>query len=62
MAFKTIKQPVDLHFLWSAQTPVILQQVWGVLIIAQIVQAVQMEIADLAGADPFEVSLALLIE
>jgi hypothetical protein len=36
--------------------------VWAVLIIAQILQALQIEIAARAEADPFEVSLALLVE
>jgi hypothetical protein len=62
LAFKTIKQHLGLHLLWSAKTNIILQQVWAVLIIAQILQALQIEIAARAGADPFEVSLALLVE
>lgn len=62
LAFKTIKQHLGLHLLWSAKTVVILQQVWAILIIAQILQALQMEIAARAQADPFEVSLALMVQ
>jgi hypothetical protein len=41
---------------------VILQQVWAVLIIAQILHALQLEIAGRAGVDPFDVSLPLMVE
>ncbi len=61
LAFKTLKRELHLHLLWSAKPVVLLQQVWAVLIIAQILQALRMEIAGRAGADPFEVSLPLLI-
>lgn len=62
LAFKLIKQHLGLHLLWSAKATVVLQQVWAVLIIAQILQALRLEIAQRAGADPFEVSMALLVE
>lgn len=62
LAFKTAKVHLKLGLLWAARETVILQQVWAVLIIAQIVQALRLEIAGRAGVDPFEVSLPLLIE
>lgn len=62
LAFKTVKRHLGLHLLWSAKVAVILQQVWAVLIISQILQALQLEIAGRAGVDPFDVSLALLVE
>ena len=62
LAFKTAKVQLGLGLVWSARTVVILQQVWAVLILAQIVQALRLEIAGQAGVDPFEVSLPLLIE
>ena len=61
MAAKLIKRDLNLHLLWSCKTEVILLQIWAVLIIAQILHALQMEIAGKAGVDPFEVSLPLLI-
>lgn len=61
LAFKTIKRHLGLHLLWSAKDVVIRQQVWAVLSIAQIFQALRLEIAGRAGVDPFEVSLPLLI-
>ena len=62
LAVKLIKRHLDLHLLWSSKTVVIVQQLWAVLIIAQILQALQMEIAGRAGVDPFDVSLALLVQ
>jgi hypothetical protein len=62
MAFKLIKRELGLHLFWSAKTPVILQQIWAVLTIAQILHGLQMEIAGRAGVDPFDVSLPLLVE
>jgi hypothetical protein len=60
MAFKMVKRHLNLHILWAAKLSVILQQLWAVLIIAQILHALQMEIAGLAKVDPFDVSLELV--
>jgi len=62
MAFKLIKRELGLHLFWSAKSVVILQQIWAVLLISQILHALQLEIAGKAGVDPFDVSLALLVE
>lgn len=62
MAFKLIKRELGLHLFWSAKPVVILQQIWAVLTIAQILHALQLEIAGRAGVDPFDVSLPLLVE
>lgn len=62
LAFQTIKRHLGLHLLWSAKPVVIRQQIWAVLIIAQILQALRLEIAGRAGVDPFEVSLALPVQ
>jgi hypothetical protein len=62
LAFNLVKRHLGLHLLWSAKTGVVLQQVWAVLTIAQVVQALRVEIAGEAGVDPFEVSLPLLVE
>jgi hypothetical protein len=61
LAIKLAKRELGLHLLWSAKPVVILQQVWAVLIIAQILQALRLEIAGRAGVDPFDVSLPLLV-
>jgi hypothetical protein len=62
MAFKLIKRELGLHLLWSAKTAVLLQQVWAVLLISQILHSLQLEIAARTGVDPFDVSLPLLVE
>jgi Transposase DDE domain len=62
MAINLVKTHLKLHLWWSAKTTVILQQLWAVLIIAQIIQALHLEIAGRAGVDPDEVSVALLIQ
>ena len=62
MAFKLIKRELGLHLFWSAKTVVLLQQVWAVLLISQILHGLQLEIAAKAGVDPFDVSLPLLVE
>ncbi len=61
LAFKLAKTHLGLHLLWGANPTVVLQQVWAVLIIAQILQALRLEIAARAGVDPFEVSMPLLV-
>ncbi|HLG70059.1 MAG TPA: IS4 family transposase [Chloroflexota bacterium] len=61
LAFRLVKQYLQLRLLWSSTTAVVLQQVWGVLIISQIVQALRLEIAARAGVDVFEVSVPLLV-
>lgn len=62
MAVQLAKQHLKLHLLWSARPAVMLQQVWAVLIIAQILQALRFEIAQQVGCDPFEISMPLLVE
>jgi hypothetical protein len=62
LAFLTLKRELGLHLLWSSKAELILIQVWAVLIIAQLVQALRMEVALRAEVDPFEVSLPLLLE
>jgi hypothetical protein len=62
LAFKLAKRELGLHRLWSAKVSVLLQQVWAVLLLSQIVQALRWEIAGRAGVDPFDVSLPLLVQ
>ncbi len=62
LAFALVKQHLKLRLLWSAKPVVIHQQLWATLIIAQVLQALRLEIAVQAGVDPFEVSIGLLVE
>jgi hypothetical protein len=62
LAFLTLKEHLGLHHWWSSQAILIQQQCLVVLIVAQLLQALRLQIAVEAGVDPFEVSLPLLIE
>lgn len=62
LAFLLLKAQLHLQLLWSAKPVVLQQQVWAALIVSQVIHAFQFEIAARAGCDPFEVSLALLVE
>lgn len=61
MAVQLVKEHLGLGLLWSAKPVVIQQQIWAVLTLAQIVQALRLEAADRAGVDLFDVSLPLLV-
>ena len=62
LAFLLVKRHLKLHLLWAAKPVVVRQQVWAVLTIAQIIQALRLEVAGRAQVDPAEVSLALLVQ
>lgn len=62
LAIKLVKRELKLHLLWSAKSIIIQHQLWAVLIIAQILQALRMEIAGRAQVPPFDVSMSLLVE
>jgi hypothetical protein len=62
LAFLTLKEHLGLHHWWSSQAVLLQQQCLLVLIVAQLLQALRLQIAVEAGVDPFEVSLPLLIE
>lgn len=60
-AFSLIKRELGLHVLWSAQWEMILTQVYGVLLIAQIVQGLAALIAERADIPVAQVSVRLLL-
>lgn len=61
LAFLTLKEHLGLHHWWSSKPVLFLQQMWAVLIIAQLLQALRLHAAVAAGVDPFDVSLPLLL-
>jgi hypothetical protein len=61
LAFKTLKRELGLRLLWSGDWEQILQQVWATLIVAQVAQSIRQQLAERAGVDLFDVSLALLL-
>lgn len=60
-AFRLLKVELGLGVLWSARWPLVQQQVWAVLLIAQILLAIRSRIAVRAGVSPYVVSLRLLL-
>jgi hypothetical protein len=62
LAFLTLKEHLGLHHWWSSKQLLIVQQIWVVLIVAQLLQALRLQIAAQAGVDAFEVSLPLLVK
>jgi hypothetical protein len=61
-AFLWLNTHLGLALFWSAKPHIVLQQVWGTLIIAQLLQALRLQIALQAKQDPYDISMALLIE
>jgi len=61
LAFLLLKEQLLLHLWWNSKLTGILQQIWACLIIAQLLQAMRMEIAAQAHVDPFEVSMPLVV-
>jgi len=62
LAFLTLKELFGLHHWWSSQLPLILQQIAVTLVLAQVLQALRLHIAQQADCDPFAVSLPLLVD
>jgi hypothetical protein len=60
-AFNLVKTHLGLAQLWSGRPNTLLHQVYGTLILAQILLGLRGEVAALAGVAPREVSLPLLI-
>jgi hypothetical protein len=61
LAIRLVKEHLGLGLLWSAKPVLVQQQVWAVLIVAQILQGLRLEIAARAEVDPFDVSMELLV-
>jgi hypothetical protein len=61
MMFNLVKTHLHLHVLWSSHTNVVLQQVYAVFTVAQVILGLRADIASQAQADVFDVSLDLLI-
>lgn len=61
LAFRVLKDHLNLRFLWSAKQEVISVQIWATVILAQMLHALQVRVAAQAGVDTFDVSLELLL-
>jgi Transposase DDE domain len=62
LAFLLIKEYLGLHHWWSSRRELIKQQCLAILIVAQQIQKMRMQMAIQAGVDAFEVSLPLLMQ
>jgi len=62
MAFKLLKCELGLHLWWGARPELVLIQLWLALILAQLLHALQGQVALQAGVEPLDVSLHLLLE
>jgi Transposase DDE domain len=62
LAFKTLKRETGLALWWGANPELVLIQLWLALLLAQILHALQLAIAQEAGVEPFDVSMHLLVE
>jgi hypothetical protein len=62
LAFKLVKRELKLSQLWSAKPSVITHQLWAVLLIAQVLSALRLEIANRADVSIDAVSLPLMVQ
>lgn len=60
-AFRLLKVELGLGVLWSTTWSMIQQQLWAVLLIAQVLLAIRQRIAERAGVHPDWVSMRLLV-
>lgn len=61
LAFKLLKQHLGLRLWWGCHQRLLMQQLYLTLIVAQVLHHLQMQIAEQAGVDPFDVSLPQLL-
>src|SRR5260370_10468294 len=61
LGFRLLKDHLGLRFLWSAKMQVIGTQLWATVILAQILHALQVQVAVESGVATVDVSLGLLL-
>ena len=62
LAFGVLKEHLRLSQLWRAKWEVVQVQIWAGLLLAQLFHGLQVQLAAQEGVDPFDVSIALLVE
>lgn len=60
LGFRLLKDHLGLRLLWSAKGQVIGAQIWATVLLAQLLHALQVQVAVEAGVETFDVSLELL--
>jgi hypothetical protein len=62
LAFRLLKEYLGMSHWWSSKQELILMQIWVVLILSHIVDALRERIATAADCESFDVSVPLLVE
>jgi hypothetical protein len=62
LAFDVLKEHLHVSQLWSAKWEVVQVQIWAGLLLAQLFQGLQVQLAAQEGVEPFDVSIDLLVE
>jgi Transposase DDE domain len=62
LALAVLKEHLHLQGFATGKVVLVQQQLWSVVLLAQILHVLQLEIAAAAGVDPFAVSLPLLVK
>ena len=62
LAFRVLKEHLQLSQLWSAKWEVLCVQLWCGLLLAQLFHGLQVQLAAQAGVDPFDVSIDVLVD
>ncbi len=60
LAFRLLKDHLGLRLLWSSKVQVIGAQIWATVLLAQLLHALQVQVAVETGVETFDVSLELL--
>lgn len=60
LGFRLLKEQLGLRWLWSAKPQVIAAQLWATVTLAQVMHALQVQLARQAGVQTFDVSMELL--
>jgi hypothetical protein len=60
LGFRMLKDHLGLNWLWSAKMQIIGAQLWATVILAQLLHALQVQVAVESGVETFDVSLELL--
>lgn len=62
LAFKLLKCELGLQIWWAARPELVMIQLWIALILAQILHALQLQVALQAEVEPFDVSLHVMVD
>lgn len=62
LAFRLLKDYLDMRHFWSSKPELVKVQIWVVLLLSQSVMALREQLARAAGCDLFDISVPLLIE